>query len=60
MRLLYVADGRSPIALNWIQHFIIRGYEVHLVSTFSCDPKLTLFILESILVPLLSFPISIP
>lgn len=38
MRLLYIADGRSPIALNWIQHFIETGHEVHLLSTFPCEP----------------------
>jgi glycosyltransferase involved in cell wall biosynthesis len=34
MRLLFVADGRSPIALDWISYFVRRGDEVHLVSTF--------------------------
>ncbi len=34
MRLLFVADGRSPIALNWIQYFLQGEHEVHLVSTF--------------------------
>ena len=38
MRLLYIADGRSPIALNWIQHFIKTGHEVHLLSTYPCEP----------------------
>jgi glycosyltransferase involved in cell wall biosynthesis len=38
MRLLYIADGRSPIALSWIKHFIEAGHEVHLASTFPCDP----------------------
>ncbi len=42
MRLLFVADGRSPIALNWIRHFVDRGHEVHLASTFACSPGLTL------------------
>ncbi len=42
MRLLYVADGRSPIALNWISHFIDAGHEVHLYSTFDCQPDLKL------------------
>lgn len=37
MRLLFVADGRSPITQNWIRHFVERGDEVHLVSTFSCS-----------------------
>jgi len=36
MRLLYIADGRSPTALNWINYFIQKGHEVHLVSTFPC------------------------
>lgn len=38
MRLLYIADGRSPIALNWIGYFIHSGDEVHLASTFPCQP----------------------
>lgn len=38
MRILFVADGRSPIARSWIQHWIARGDEVHLASTFACDP----------------------
>jgi glycosyltransferase involved in cell wall biosynthesis len=36
MRLLFVADGRSPIAQNWIRYFIERGDEVYLASTFAC------------------------
>jgi hypothetical protein len=42
MRLLFVADGRSPIALNWIRYFVERGDEVHLASTFACAPHLRL------------------
>ena len=38
MRLLFIADGRSPIANNWINYFVNRGDEVHLVSTFDCNP----------------------
>jgi glycosyltransferase involved in cell wall biosynthesis len=38
MRLLFVADGRSPTALSWIQHWVGAGEEVHLVSTFPCEP----------------------
>ena len=40
MRLLFVADGRSPIALNWIRHFVEQGDEVHLASTFPCEARL--------------------
>ncbi len=45
MRLLFVADGRSPIALNWIDYFLQQDDEVHLVSTFPCaaDPRLASF-----------------
>ncbi len=42
MRLLFVADGRSPIALNWIRYFAERGDEVYLASTFDCSPDLPL------------------
>jgi glycosyltransferase involved in cell wall biosynthesis len=34
MRILYIADGRSPIAMNWIRYFIAAGHEVHLASSF--------------------------
>ena len=42
MRLLFVADGRSPIALNWIAYFADHGYEVHLASTYPSAPDLKL------------------
>ncbi|MEX2162213.1 MAG: glycosyltransferase family 4 protein [Anaerolineales bacterium] len=42
MRILFVADGRSPTALGWIEYFTRSGHEVHLVSTFVCDPNLKL------------------
>jgi glycosyltransferase involved in cell wall biosynthesis len=42
MRILFVADGRSPIAQNWIRYFAERGDrqsmdEVYLASTFACS-----------------------
>src|SRR5512145_288913 len=40
MRLLFVADGRSPIAQNWIRYFVERGDEVYLASTFACENEL--------------------
>ena len=42
MKILYVVDGRSPIAVNWIEFFIEAGHEVHLVSTFDLIPNLNL------------------
>jgi glycosyltransferase involved in cell wall biosynthesis len=36
MRLLYIADGRSPTARSWISYFIQGEHEVHLVSTSPC------------------------
>jgi glycosyltransferase involved in cell wall biosynthesis len=38
MRLLFYADGRSPIAANWLRYWIQRGDEIHLVSSFPCNP----------------------
>lgn len=38
MRLLYVVDGRSPIARSWIEYFIGAGHEVHLVSSRPAPP----------------------
>jgi len=40
MRIVFVADGRSPIAQNWIRHFAHRAErrdEVYLASTFACS-----------------------
>jgi glycosyltransferase involved in cell wall biosynthesis len=42
VRLLYIADGRSPIAVNWIRHFVERGHEVHLLTSFVANPQLDL------------------
>jgi glycosyltransferase involved in cell wall biosynthesis len=43
MRLLYIADGRSPTARNWIAGFVTGEHEVHLISTSPCNgiPGLT-------------------
>lgn len=38
MRLVFLADGRSPIARNWIAYFLQAGYEVHLLTTRPCEP----------------------
>jgi glycosyltransferase involved in cell wall biosynthesis len=37
MKILFVADGRSPISKNWIRYFVERGDDVYLASTFVCD-----------------------
>jgi len=37
MRLLFVADGRSPTAINWMRTFADLGHELHLASTFPCE-----------------------
>jgi hypothetical protein len=42
MRLFFIADGRSPIAINWIRYFAESEDEVHLVSTFPCEADLPL------------------
>ena len=38
MRLLFVADGRSPTTLNWLRYWIEKGHETHLISTYPCNP----------------------
>ena len=59
MRYLFVADGRSPIAQNWIRYFANHGDkrstpqsgsvdEVYLASTFACSPDFPLKGLEVI------------
>ncbi len=42
LKLLFIADGRSPIALNWMRYFVQRGHEVHLASIYPCQPDLEL------------------
>ncbi len=39
MRLCFIADARSPIAQNWIHHFIVQGHEVHIISSYPCKPE---------------------
>ncbi len=46
MKILFVADARSPIALNWIKYFTQRGDDVYLASTFYCEPELQIKGLE--------------
>ena len=48
MRILFVADGRSPIAQNWIRYFAERGDEVYLASTFRCSVEFAIKELEII------------
>ena len=48
MKILFVADGRSPIALNWMRYFVVRGDEVNLTSSFACQPGLDLKSLDVI------------
>lgn len=37
MRILFIADGRSPTARNWINSFLESGDQVHLISTYPCQ-----------------------
>ncbi len=48
MRLAFVADGHSPIARSWIDYFLETGHEVHLISTYPCEPDVRLASLEVI------------
>ena len=51
MKILYVADGRSPIAQNWIRHFVERGDDVYLASTFACSLDRSLAVRELEIIP---------
>ena len=38
MRVVYIADARSPIAVGWITFFVRQGHDVHLISSYPCSP----------------------
>jgi glycosyltransferase involved in cell wall biosynthesis len=38
MRILFIADGRSPTALSWMHYWIEAGHEAHLISSYPCEP----------------------
>lgn len=38
MKLLIIADGRSPITRSWIKMLQPLGYEIDLISTYPCSP----------------------
>ena len=42
LRLLFIADGRSPITENWLRYLVNVGHAVHLVSTYPCAPDFDL------------------
>lgn len=51
MKILYVADGRSPIAQNWIRHFVDRGDDIYLASTFACSLDRSLVVRDLEIIP---------
>jgi glycosyltransferase involved in cell wall biosynthesis len=38
MKILLVADGRSPITYRWVESLHALKFDVHLISTFPCSP----------------------
>jgi len=42
MKILFIADGRSPIALNWIDYFVTHNHEVSLASTYPFTTNINL------------------
>jgi glycosyltransferase involved in cell wall biosynthesis len=38
MKLCFLVDARSAIALNWIRYFIAQGHDVHVISSHLCNP----------------------
>jgi glycosyltransferase involved in cell wall biosynthesis len=39
MRLCFIADARSPITRGWVGHFVARGDEVHIISSYPCEDE---------------------
>jgi glycosyltransferase involved in cell wall biosynthesis len=37
VRLLFVADGRSPTTISWLSYWLSSGDDVHLISTYACN-----------------------
>jgi glycosyltransferase involved in cell wall biosynthesis len=40
MKLAFLADARSPIAINWVRWFVEQKHEVHWISSRPADPPL--------------------
>lgn len=40
MRIVFIADVRSPISRGWISYFIEGGHDVHVIATYPCLPRL--------------------
>jgi glycosyltransferase involved in cell wall biosynthesis len=40
MKLAFLADARSPIAVNWVRWFVEQRHEVHWISSRPADPPL--------------------
>jgi glycosyltransferase involved in cell wall biosynthesis len=40
LKICFVVDGRSPIARNWITHFVRPQHEAHVISTYPCAAEL--------------------
>jgi glycosyltransferase involved in cell wall biosynthesis len=40
MKLAFLADARSPIAINWIRWLVEHGHEVHWISSRYAEPPL--------------------
>jgi glycosyltransferase involved in cell wall biosynthesis len=38
MKLAFLADARSPIAINWIRWLTLHGHEVHWISSRQTEP----------------------
>src|SRR5512143_576202 len=40
LKICFVVDARSPIACDWIPHFIQPAHHVHVISSYPCSAKL--------------------
>jgi glycosyltransferase involved in cell wall biosynthesis len=42
MKILFVADGRSPTTISWLKYWIESDHEIHLLSSYPCEKILGL------------------
>ena len=39
MRVVFIADARSPIATGWMSFFVRQGHDVHVISSYPCSAE---------------------
>lgn len=42
MKICFLIDARSPIALNWVRFFVGKRHDVHIISSYPCTSDASL------------------